>query len=152
MSDVLEHQSLFPYLSVDNAAAAMTFYAAAFGAEDRNVTLRVGGEFVVHAEMTIGKTSIFLAEAAADPTGASPLSLGNTPVRLALDVADVDAVMAKAAEHGAEVLIPAADQFYGCRAGRIRDPFGHVWIISARIEEISTEEMQRRMDAMMAKG
>lgn len=149
MADPFDTQSLFPYLSVDGAEAAMAFYGAAFGAEDRGVTLRGGDGMVVHAEMAIGKTTIFLAEAAADPAGGSPLTLGNTPVRLALDVADVDQSIAAAAARGAEVVIPPGDQFYGCRAGRIRDPFGHVWIISKRIEDISTKEMQRRLNALM---
>jgi len=65
MAASAETQCLFPYLSVDGAEAAMAFYQAAFGAEDQGVTLRDGNGKVVHAEMTIGKTTIFLAEAAA---------------------------------------------------------------------------------------
>ena len=151
MDDPSETQSLFSYLSVDGAEEAMAFYGAAFGGKDRGVTLRDGGGTVVHAEITIGKTTMFLAEAAADPSGCSPLTLGNTPVRLALDVADVDQTVAKAASLGAEVVIPPGDQFYGYRAGRIRDPFGHVWVISKRIEDLSTEEMQHRLDALIGK-
>jgi len=67
---------------------------------------------------------------------------------LAFGVEDVDETIAEAACHGANVEISPGDQFYGYRAGRIRDPFGHVWIISKRIEDLSTEEMQRRLDAL----
>ena len=77
-----------------------------------------------------------------------PRALGGTPVRLALDVEDADATVAAAERAGARVLIPVDDQFYGYRAGRIEDPFGHVWIVSQLIESLSQEEMQRRMDEM----
>jgi PhnB protein len=80
----------------------------------------------------------------------SPATLNGTTVRLHLEVDDVDAVCERAVAAGAVVLIPVADQFYGHRAGRLRDPFGHEWIVSTLIETVSAEEMQRRCDAMFA--
>ncbi len=64
-------------------------------------------------------------------------------------VDDPDATMVKAEKAGGKVLIPVADQFYGYRSGRLEDPFGHIWIVSEVIEELSPEEMQRRMEEMM---
>ena len=80
----------------------------------------------------------------------SPLSLGGSPVTLCLYVEDVDAVFAKALKEGATVTdgMEVKDQFYGERAGSLTDPFGHKWSIMTHIEDVSTEEMQRRMDAM----
>jgi uncharacterized glyoxalase superfamily protein PhnB len=80
----------------------------------------------------------------------SPRSLGGTSVNLGLMSADARADIDRAVAAGAEVLRPLADQFYGHRAGRVRDPFGHEWIISQEIEKLSPEEMQRRWNAMVA--
>lgn len=71
-----------------------------------------------------------------------------TPTRLHLYTEDADALVSRALEEGAELLIPVADPFYGDRAGRFRDPFGHVWIVASPVEEVSTEEMRERMDAL----
>lgn len=145
-------QTIFPYLSVDGAEAALAFYVDAFQGEDTGPTLRAPDGAVLHAEVRVGRSAFFLAEAAADPSGASPAALGGAPVRMAIDVPDVDAFVARAADRGAEVLIEPADQFYGYRSGRIRDPFGHVWVVSTKIEDVSSAEMQRRLDAMTGGG
>jgi PhnB protein len=44
-----------------------------------------------------------------------------------------------------------ADQFYGDRSGRLADPFGHLWIIATHKEDISPEEMQKRMEELSKK-
>ena len=143
-------QSVTAYLSVDDAAAAVVFYRTAFGATDVGPTLRAPDGAVLHAEIRLGDSAIFLAEASADPAGASPLTLGNTPVRLALEVPDVDGFCDRAAAQGAEVLIQPSDQFYGFRSARLRDPFGHLWVVSTRLEDLTEMEMQARLDAMMS--
>jgi PhnB protein len=71
-----------------------------------------------------------------------------SPVRIALYVEDVDAVAERAVAHGASLLIPIADQFYGDRAGRLADPFGHIWILATHQEDVSQDEMQKRMEAL----
>ncbi len=65
-----------------------------------------------------------------------------------LHVDDADALIQRAVGAGAKVVIEPADQFYGERSGRIRDPFGHEWILGHTIEKVSIEEMQRRYTAM----
>ncbi len=67
---------------------------------------------------------------------------------IALYVNDVDAVARQAIAGGAKLLIPVADQFYGDRSGRLEDPFGHVWIVATHTEDVSSEEMQKRFEAM----
>jgi PhnB protein len=145
-------RDVIAYLSVNGADKAIAWYKNALGAINVGSPLRMPDGAIVHAEIQIGDTPIFLAEASDDGVGGSPNDLGGTAVRLALHTKDADATMAAAEKAGAEVLIPVADQFYGQRAGRIRDPFGHVWIISQPIEYVLPEEMQRRMDAMMQGG
>jgi uncharacterized glyoxalase superfamily protein PhnB len=69
-----------------------------------------------------------------------------------LHVDDADALIARAIEAGAQLIRPATDHFYGERSGTVRDPFGHEWMIGHNIEQVTPEEMQRRYDAMFAKG
>ena len=135
-----------PYLTVVDAAAALAFYAQAFGADETGPRLTAPDGSIVHAEIRIGNATVMLSEHNPDFGTSEPHSLGGTPVRLALEVEDADATVGAAENAGAKVLIPPDDQFYGYRAGRIEDPFGHVWIVSQLVESLSQEEMQRRMD------
>jgi PhnB protein len=77
----------------------------------------------------------------------APASLGGSPVLLTLTVDDPDAVGAAMERAGSLVIYEIEDQFYGHREGRLQDPFGHVWVLTKQIESLSTEEIQRRMDA-----
>jgi uncharacterized glyoxalase superfamily protein PhnB len=76
-------------------------------------------------------------------------SIGATAVTIHLHVDDADAVIERALKAGATLEIPIQDQFYGERSGSFRDPFGHRWNVGHSIEEVSTEEMQRRYTAML---
>jgi len=81
----------------------------------------------------------------------SPQSIGDSPVSLCLYVDDVDAVFAKALQKGATVtgeMGEVKDQFYGDRAGSFTDPFGYKWSVMTHFEDVSYEEMQKRMNAM----
>jgi PhnB protein len=78
----------------------------------------------------------------------SPITLGGSPVTIHLYFDDVDAVVRQAVAAGAKLLIPVSDQFYGDRSGRLQDPFGHVWIVATHQEDVSPEEMQKRLAAM----
>lgn len=141
--------TLSPYLGVDDAQAAISFYAAAFEAQPIGPCLSAGGK-LLHAELQIGDSVVMLADEMPEHGHVGPKSLGGTPVRLSLYVDDVDLVIERAVAAGAKCVIPAADQFYGYRSGRIEDPFGHVWIISTKKEHLSTEEMQRRLDEILS--
>lgn len=138
---------LTPYITVVDAGAALDFYRDAFGANETGPRLTAPDGSIVHTEFRIGTATVMMSEHNPDFGTAEPRSLGGTPVRLALDVENVDAMVEAAERAGAKVLIPVADQFYGYRAGRIEDPFGHVWVISQLVESLSQEEMQRRLDA-----
>jgi PhnB protein len=144
------YHAVTPALVVRDAARAMEFYKAAFGAQERMRMAGPGGK-IVHAEMTIGDSVIMVADEFPEWGNLSPESLKGSPVRMGLYVEDVDAVANRAVAAGAKVLIPVADQFYGDRSGRLADPFGHIWIISTHKEDVSPEEMQNRMDAFSKK-
>lgn len=140
-----EIQNFYPNLVVSDATAAIDFYRSAFGARETARFTDESGK-IVHAEVTIGNFTVGVKdEGYGDP---SPASLGGTPVVLALDVADADATAAAATSAGATVIYPVADQPYGDRAGRLADPFGHQWMISHRIADLTPEEIQRRTASM----
>lgn len=136
--------SLTPRLIVADADAAIAFYRSALGA--RLVERYADGSgTVVHAALDLGGPILALAEA--DPEGHNPApgSLGGTPVILNLLVEDVDAIVAAFLAQGGETVIPLADRFYGHREGRFRDPFGHLWILSAIVEALTPAEIEARM-------
>jgi PhnB protein len=138
-----------PLLVVPDTDAALRFYAEAFGAEELfRLTMPDGA--IVHAQMLVHGALVMLADENRDHGNLAPTTLGGAPVLMQLTVLDVDDVVARAKAGGAEELIPVGDQFYGERSGRIRDPFGHVWIVSTVTEAVAPAEMQRRMDEMMS--
>jgi len=132
-----------PYLAVNNGAAAIEYYKHVFGAVE---TLRMAEESgrIGHAELTIGGGAIMLSDEYPEMDVRSPLTIGGSPVTLHLYVEDVDAVFERAIAGGAKILRPIADQFYGDRAGKLVDPFGHLWFIATHKEDLSEEETKRR--------
>ncbi len=138
------------YLRVADAAAAIEFYKAAFGAKERyRLTM---GRLIGHAELDVGNARIMLSDEFPDMAILGPKSVGNTTVMLVLYVSDADKVFERAIAAGGIVRRPLTDEFYGDRSGQIEDPFGHVWSIQERLEDVKPKEMQKRLDAMMAPG
>jgi PhnB protein len=137
-----------PYLCVQDAAGALEFYAKAFGATEAMRLSEPGGK-VGHAEILIDGARIMLSDEYPDHGVLSPKTLGGAGVSIHLNVNDVDAFVARAVAAGATLKRPVEDQFYGERTAKLEDPFGHSWHVTTTIEEVSTEEMQRRYDALM---
>ena len=106
-----------------------------------------GGK-VGHAEIKIGNSFIMLADETPDMDARSPKSYGGSPVSILLYVKDVDKQFAQAVAAGGTVTRPVTDQFYGDRSGSLKDPFGHTWHISTHKEDVSPEEIKKRMEAM----
>jgi PhnB protein len=143
------YHSVTPYLIVDGAARALAWYAEAFGAREL-MRLSAPGGRIGHAEIEIGDSRIMLADEAPAHDAKAPGAFGGSPVSLHLYLPDVDATMARAAAAGAIVKAQPENKFYGDRLGSLRDPFGHTWHISTHIEDVTTEEIERRMAAMSA--
>ena len=144
-----EVQQLFPYLRVHAAADAIAFYEKAFGGEELFRLTAPDGR-IGHAQVRIGAASIMLADEAPEHGFPGPRSLGGTSFSLHLHLDDVDAGFARAVEAGATVLMAPKDQFWGERQARLRDPFGHEWLLGGHVDEVTPEEMQARYTATAA--
>jgi PhnB protein len=138
--------SASPRLTFKDAAKAIEFYKNAFGARE-TMRFEAGGQ-IPHAEIMIGNSHVMLTEEWPEGGRFSPETLGNSSVMMSLSVPDVDKFVSHATGAGAKIVIPIADQFYGRREGTLQDPFGYLWSVSTVTEEMSIEEMHRRMDAM----
>jgi PhnB protein len=141
------YEGVTPYLIIKGATQALDFYKKAFGAVE---LMRFPGpnNTIGHAEIRIGKGVVMLADGMPDMGHLDPLSIGGSPVGLMFYVDDVDKLFAQAVAAGAKVKQPLKDQFYGDRSATITDPFGHIWTIATHKEDVTPEEMQRRMQAM----
>jgi PhnB protein len=136
--------AIVPYLSCKGAAQVIEFYKKAFGAvEDFRLMMEDGR--VGHAELSIGAARFSVADEFPEMGFSSPLHYGGSSVSLHLYVEDVDAFFARARAADARVLAEPIDESYGDRIARLADPAGHVWMIATRKEQVSPEEMQRRI-------
>lgn len=140
------YHSITPYLITSDAASAIEFYKKAFGATE---VLRLGapGGKIGHAEIQIGDSKIMLADEYPEMGAKAPRAFGGSPVSLMLYVEDVDSVFAVAIQAGAKSIRPVKDQFYGDRNGTLEDPFGHQWTVGTHKEDLSPEEIRRRMES-----
>ena len=137
------YHTLTPYLVVRGGAGALDFYKKAFGAEELFRVDAPGGR-IGHAEIRIGDSIVMLADETGEPLARGPQALGGTSVSLVVYVADVDAVWKRAVDAGAKVERPLENKFYGDRSGCVSDPFGHVWVLSTHVEDLTPDEIAER--------
>lgn len=141
------YHSVTPYLIVDGAAGAIDWYATVFGAKEHMRLASPDGK-IGHAEIEIGTSRIMLADEAPEFMARAPAAFGGSPISLHLYIADVDAVLARAAAAGGTIRTPAENKFYGDRMGVLVDPFGHVWYVSTHIEDVSEADIATRLAAL----
>ncbi len=140
------YHSVTPYLSIKNAATAIAFYEKAFGAKE--IYRLEMGEKIGHAELQIGNSRIMLADEfpeMPDAVTRCPSTLNGSTVGMCIYLEHVDAAVEKATEAGAVIKKALVTQFYGDRTATLMDPFGHIWMLAQRIEDVSPEEMKIRM-------
>jgi PhnB protein len=142
--------SISPYITVKNAAAAIDFYVAAFGATEAFRLIDPSDGRIGHAEIVIGGTTFMLSDEYADFGALSPETVGGSPVKFQVYVDDVDTAFTAAIALGASELRPVKDQFFGDRSGMLTDPFGHSWTLASKGESVSPEDMQKRWNEAMA--
>ncbi|MGE3491617.1 MAG: VOC family protein [Vicinamibacterales bacterium] len=141
------YHTLTPYLVCQGAADAIKFYEQAFGATETARMPGPGGS-VMHAELRIGTSMLMLSDENPERGALSPKTVGGSPVSVFIYTEDVDALFARAVKAGAQGVAPPADMFWGDRFAQLVDPFGHSWAMATHKEDVSPEEMGRRMQAM----
>lgn len=137
-------QIVIPHLVCEGAADALEFYKKAFNAVE---TMRIPAPNgrLMHAAITIGESTLMLADDFPEHGGLGPKALKGSPVTLHITSPDVDAAFKQAVDAGASVRMPPADMFWGDRYCQVIDPFGHHWSIATHIKDMSPEDMQAAM-------
>ena len=128
------------HIVVQGAQRAAAFYAEAFGAEEVS-RIPVPDGRLMSVQLRIGGGLLHLADEFPEMGVLAPPTVGGTPVVLALEVADAEAVFAQALAAGATARQPLADMFWGDRHGQLDDPFGHRWNIGQHLREVPHEEI-----------
>jgi PhnB protein len=148
MSDVKPipdgYPQVTPYLAVDGAQQAIEFYEKVFGTKERMRLPGPDGK-LGHAELELGDSVIMLADENPDFGNVGPRSIGGSPVTISVYVENVDAVHKAALDAGASEDRAPENQFYGDRNAQFTDPFGHKWSVATHVEEVSPDEMEKRM-------
>ena len=145
------YHSVTPYLACGDAARAIDFYKAAFGATEVMRMPGPGGR-IGHAEVKIGDSRVMLTDEYAEMSFVGPLSRGGTTVHMHVYVKDVDATMQRALAAGGKLVREIKDQFYGDRSGTLADPFGHVWHLATHKEDVSTAELRKRAEKLVTEA
>ncbi len=134
------YTTVTPFLNIKGAAEAIEFYKKAFGAEEKSKAFGPDGK-VMHAELRFGNALVMFAESMMNPPTQSSIHLY---------VDDADAMWKRATAAGCKVEMPIADQFWGDRYGVLSDKFGNRWSIATHKEDLSPEEMRKRMEKAVA--
>ena len=139
-----------PHLIVRGADKAMDFYKKAFGAKELSRCPGPNGK-LMHAEFQIGDSHLYMCEEFPDMGAKSPQAYNGSPVTIHLYVEDVDSFYNKAVAAGATAKMPVSDMFWGDRYGKLNDPFGHNWSVATHKEDLTPQQMEKRMADEFAK-
>jgi PhnB protein len=142
----------YPYLIVHDGAAAIEFYREVFGAEELFRMQDPDGTRIGHAELRLGPITIMLADEYPELGIRSPMAFGGTGVTLHLHVDEVDTLAARAIRAGATMVREPADYDHGERQCRVRDPFGHEWLLGHPIGKTSSQDRIAPSEAESASG
>ena len=143
------YTALTPYLVCKDAAKAIEFYTNDYGGAE---VMRLPGPDgqVTHAEVKIGNALLMLSDENPDRGFLSPASIGGTATSIMFYTDDVDVVFTRALSLGATSEQSPSDMFWGDRMGNLVDPFGHRWAIATHKEDVTPDEIERRMAAASA--
>lgn len=143
-----------PHLIVNDGAAALKFYKEVLGAEEGHTMMAPDGQRMLHGELMLDGHKLVLSDEFTAAEGGkcqTPQTLGGSSVRITLQTDDADAVVERAVDRGAEVIMPVQNMFWGARYGQIRDPFGHIWGINEQLQEQTEDETQRAAQKFFTK-
>ena len=143
-----------PHLIVNDGMAALKFYKEVFGAEEGHNMMAPDGKRLMHGELMLDGHKFFVSDEFTREEGGNcqtPQNLGGTCVRITFQTDDADAVVERAVAHGANVLMPVQDMFWGARYGQILDPFGHNWGINQQLKEQTEQETEKAAEEFFTK-
>lgn len=146
----LQSRTITPHLTVHDAASAIAFYKKAFNAEEKYRMQTPDKQKIMHVELQIGNSMIYLNDEFPDCGILSPKNLEGSAVTIHLQIDDADLWFNRAVDAGAESTMALENTFWGDRFGKIVDPFGHHWSIASHVEQLSSEEIQRRAELEFA--
>jgi PhnB protein len=144
--------TITPHLVVKGATQAIEFYKKAFGAEELVRMPGPDGKSIMHAQLRIGDSSLFLVDEMPEMGCRGPVIGSGSPVTIHLYVEDVDAVFSAALAAGAEQRMPPEDMFWGDRWGKLVDPFGHEWSVATHKEDLTPAEIGQRAQNAFCNG
>ena len=139
------YRNITPSLSFKGTEQAIAWYKNVFGATEKS---RIDGpdKKIMHAELTIGDSMIFMAEENPQYKNKTPQSVNGNSISLHLYVKDVDDTVKKAVQNGATLTMPTMDMFYGDRVGCVEDPFGYTWVLATHVKDVSENEMKKKAE------
>ena len=140
---------LAPYLTVDNAAAAIVFYTHVFGGTELARQMAPGDDGkIMHAALSLNGGTLFLSDDFGEGEAhRSPLALGGTSVTVHVTAEDVDGPWNRALGAGATPVLPLQDTFWGSRYGIFTDPFGHRWSLGTPPRPMTEDELRKGAEA-----
>ncbi len=144
------YHTVTPTIMFKDCRKAIEFYKKAFGASERHVMPGPDGNGVMHAEIKIGDSIVMMGDECPGHPKKSAESLGGSPIGFYIYVNDVDAAYNKALAAGGAVEMPVQDMFWGDRAGSLKDPFGHSWMLATHKADTTPEEMAEGAKKMFA--
>jgi PhnB protein len=142
------HHTVTPHLTVREGAKLIEFYKQAFGAKELRRSVAPDGKSLLHAEIQIGDSRVFLNDEFPGMGACAPQGTNGSPVHMHLYVEDVDSLYQRAVDAGAKVVMPLADQFWGDRYGVVEDPSGHRWALASHVQDMSPEQMKQAASAV----
>lgn len=135
--------TIAPYVIVKGVADAIEFYKKAFGATENARMPGPDGKSVMHAEIQIGDSAVYLMDENPEWGAKSAITLGGSPISLHIYVTNVDEFFKKAIAAGATEIAPVSDTFWGDRYGKLKDPFGVEWGIATHTMDFTQDEIMK---------
>lgn len=146
MTQPAPEPALAPYLTVDDANAAIAFYLEVFGGEELSRQEVPGTGKLMHAAFTVNGATVFLSDDFSGTDGGggrSARAIGDSPVTIHVTTPDVDGPWERAVAAGATVEMPLEDMFWGSRYGTFKDPFGHRWSLGTPAKPVTEEDPRK---------
>ena len=140
------YRTATPILTVRSARSAIEFYQLIFNAQEVSTILAQDQLTILQSVIKIGNSLLHVCDEMPSYGILSPTSLNGIANATQLYLEDVDDAWARACDNGCLIVIPLADNYWGERSGKMVDPFGHVWVLSKKTENLNKAQLQKRVE------